>query len=111
VQHSDLSCCVCYGRALQKTDVVNWRKLVDSICQLEHKTQTAVTALPITAAKLLLTLCTHILLVIPKPQGGKQSARQKWSGLGSFIRRLPDASDIASISWSVFTIERNPNYV
>ena len=69
------------------------RELVNSMCQLEERMQAAVTALHITAAKLLLALGTHI--VIPRPQGGRQRAGQNRLRLGEFIQRLTDVSSTA----------------
>jgi hypothetical protein len=80
----------------QEPDASKRRQLVDSMCQLEERMQAAVTALHITAAKLLLALGTHI--VIPKLQGGKQSAGHKRLGLGKFIQRLTDVSSVAHIA-------------
>ena len=74
----------------QEPDAAARRALVDSMCELEAKMQAEVTALHITAAKLLLALGTHI--VIPKPQAGKQRAGQRRLALGKFIQRLTDVS-------------------
>lgn len=83
---------------VQETDASKRRKLVDAMCQLEDRMQAAVTALHITAAKLLLALGTHI--VIPKPQGGKQSAGHKRLGLAKFIQRLTDVSGTAHSTYN-----------
>ena len=82
----------------QETDASKRRKLVDSMCRLEERLQRAVTALHITAAKLLLALGTHI--VIPKPQG--DAARQRGGvrrlALSKFIERLTNVSDTAHVT-------------
>jgi hypothetical protein len=91
--------CVHCAYVPQEPDACKRRELVDTMCQLEERMQAAVTALHITAAKLLLALGTHI--VIPKPHGGRQSAGQKRLGLGKFIQRLTDVSSTAHSTYTV----------